>query len=715
MEKTFLLEGLGCANCGEKIRSAAAAFPGVHRANVNYINTTLTLEADAFQGDITGEVEKIAHLYEPDIRVSELGAQSEPAVTPAKKLDFTLAQLITGAVIFAVGLLAPLQSTLKLIVFLVSYALLGWKVVWIALRNITRGQVFDESFLMTIATVGAFAIGEAPEAAAVMLFYRVGEYFQALAIRRSKKSIADLMDIRPDAAHIEVDGILTTVSPESIQVGDIIVVKPGEKIPLDGTVLEGESMLDTKALTGESVPRQARPGDEALSGCINQSGVLRIRVTKTFGESTVSKILHLVENAAAKKAPTENFITRFARWYTPAAVIAAMLLAVVPPLILNGGWAEWIHRGLIFLVISCPCALVISIPLGFFGGIGGASRRGVLVKGGNYLEALAGLDTIVFDKTGTLTKGVFEVTDIAPADGLSAQHLLELAAHAEAYSTHPIALSIQRACGQTIDKSTIADYTEISGHGVHATVNGRSVLAGNDKLMRSEGIAFGESGAVSTKVYMAVDGTYAGCITIADEVKGDSRTAIAGLKALGVRRTVLLTGDNEQIAQAVANELGLDEFRAQLLPGDKVTQLERLVSEKQPKSKLAFAGDGINDAPVLARADVGIAMGGLGSDAAIEAADVVLMTDEPSRLIDAVKIARFTKKIVWQNIIFALGVKAVFLVLGALGVAAMWEAVFADVGVTLLAVFNALRVMRYNKAATITIKSTGLPIAEKIA
>jgi Cd2+/Zn2+-exporting ATPase len=579
-------------------------------------------------------------------------------------------------------------------VFLVSYALLGGEVIWKALRNIARGQIFDENFLMVIATVGAFIIGETAEAAGVMLFYQIGEFFQELAVRRSRKSIADLMDIRPDAASLERDGVTSTVPPEQVGVGDIIVVRPGEKIPLDGTVQHGEAMLDTTALTGESVPRSVRPGDDVMSGCINQSGVLRIRVTKSFGESTVSKIIRLVESAASKKAPTESFITSFSRYYTPAVVIVAALLAAVPPLIFGGGWSEWLRRGLIFLVISCPCALVISIPLGFFGGIGAASRRGILVKGGNFLEALSKLDTVVFDKTGTLTRGVFQVVSVNPSDGFTRQELLSLAAHAESWSNHPIAQSIVRACGTDIDKSKISGFTEISGHGVRAAVDGRQILAGSGKLMDSEHVAYEPSCARGTTVYIAADGAFAGTIVIADEVKPDSAAAIAGLKSLGIRKIVMLTGDNEHTALAIAEELGVGEAHAQLLPGDKVGWLERLELGKNPKSKLAFVGDGINDAPVLARADIGIAMGGLGSDAAIEAADVVLMTDEPSKLIDAVKIARYTKKIVWQNIIFTLGIKGAFLLLGAFGIATMWEAVFADVGVALLAVLNAMRVMR---------------------
>lgn len=557
-----------------------------------------------------------------------------------------------------------------------------------------RGQVFDEHFLMSVSTIGAFAIGEYPEAVAVMLFYQVGEFFQSLAVKRSRKSISDLMDIRPDSATVKRNGVLQVVSPESVAVGEIIVVKPGEKIPLDGIVVDGESMLDTKALTGESVPRSIRKGDEALSGCINQSGLLTLKVTKSFGESTVSKITDLVENASARKAPTENFITTFARYYTPVVVGMAAVLAIIPPLVLGGGWSEWLRRGFVFLIVSCPCALVISIPLTFFGGIGAASKRGVLVKGSNYLEALNKVSVVVFDKTGTLTKGVFEVANIIPAAGYQKEQVLEYAAQAESYSNHPIAKSILATYGKPIDQKQFSDFEEISGHGISVMVQGKKVLAGNSKLMESEKIAYAACDAAGTKFYVAADGSYVGCILIADEVKPDSKCAIAELKKIGVEKTVMLTGDDERIGKSVADELGLDAYYAQLLPDQKVEKLEMLDKQKRQGSKLAFVGDGINDAPVLARADVGIAMGGLGSDAAIEAADVVLMTDEPSKLVEAIDVAKATKRIVMQNIVIALGIKSVFLVLGALGMAGMWEAVFGDVGVTIIAVLNAMRILK---------------------
>ena len=603
-----------------------------------------------------------------------------------------------GAVVYAIGMaltvFAKLPTLAELAFLIVAYVILGWDVVWQAVKNITRGQVFDEHFLMSVSTIGAFAIGEYPEAVAVMLFYQVGEFFQSLAVKRSRKSISDLMDICPDSATVKRNGVLQVVSPESVAVGEIIVVKPGEKIPLDGIVVDGESMLDTKALTGESVPRSIRKGDEALSGCINQSGLLTLKVTKSFGESTVSKITDLVENASARKAPTENFITTFARYYTPVVVGMAAVLAIIPPLVLGGGWSEWLRRGFVFLIVSCPCALVISIPLTFFGGIGAASKRGVLVKGSNYLEALNKVSVVVFDKTGTLTKGVFEVANIIPAAGYQKEQVLEYAAQAESYSNHPIAKSILATYGKPIDQKQFSGFEEISGRGISVMVQGKKVLAGNSKLMESEKIAYAACDAAGTKFYVAADGSYVGCILIADEVKPDSKCAIAELKKIGVEKTVMLTGDDERIGKSVADELGLDAYYAQLLPDQKVEKLEMLDKQKRQGSKLAFVGDGINDAPVLARADVGIAMGGLGSDAAIEAADVVLMTDEPSKLVEAIDVAKATKRIVMQNIVIALGIKSVFLVLGALGMAGMWEAVFGDVGVTIIAVLNAMRILK---------------------
>ena len=650
-------------------------------------------------------VTTIVHSHEPDVEVSEKQLE---ATAPVKKDEKAAVyndedkkrtiRLAVGAVVYAIGMaltvFAKLPTLAELAFLIVAYVILGWDVVWQAVKNITRGQVFDEHFLMSVSTIGAFAIGEYPEAVAVMLFYQVGEFFQSLAVKRSRKSISDLMDICPDSATVKRNGVLQVVSPESVAVGEIIAVKPGEKIPLDGIVVDGESMLDTKALTGESVPRSIRKGDEALSGCINQSGLLTLKVTKSFGESTVSKITDLVENASARKAPTENFITTFARYYTPVVVGMAAVLAIIPPLVLGGGWSEWLRRGFVFLIVSCPCALVISIPLTFFGGIGAASKRGVLVKGSNYLEALNKVSVVVFDKTGTLTKGVFEVANIIPAAGYQKEQVLEYAAQAESYSNHPIAKSILATYGKPIDQKQFSDFEEISGHGISVMVQGKKVLAGNSKLMESEKIAYAACDAAGTKFYVAADGSYVGCILIADEVKPDSKCAIAELKKIGVEKTVMLTGDDERIGKSVADELGLDAYYAQLLPDQKVEKLEMLDKQKRQGSKLAFVGDGINDAPVLARADVGIAMGGLGSDAAIEAADVVLMTDEPSKLVEAIDVAKATKRIVMQNIVIALGIKSVFLVLGALGMAGMWEAVFGDVGVTIIAVLNAMRILK---------------------
>ena len=670
------------------------------------MNQTLTVQAGtSVAASLLDTVTTIVHSHEPDVEVSEKQLE---ATAPVKKDEKAAVyndedkkrtiRLAVGAVVYAIGMaltvFAKLPTLAELAFLIVAYVILGWDVVWQAVKNITRGQVFDEHFLMSVSTIGAFAIGEYPEAVAVMLFYQVGEFFQSLAVKRSRKSISDLMDIRPDSATVKRNGVLQVVSPESVAVGEIIVVKPGEKIPLDGIVVDGESMLDTKALTGESVPRSIRKGDEALSGCINQSGLLTLKVTKSFGESTVSKITDLVENAFARKAPTENFITTFARYYTPVVVGMAAVLAIIPPLVLGGGWSEWLRRGFVFLIVSCPCALVISIPLTFFGGIGAASKRGVLVKGSNYLEALNKVSVVVFDKTGTLTKGVFEVANIIPAAGYQKEQVLEYAAQAESYSNHPIAKSILATYGKPIDQKQFSDFEEISGHGISVMVQGKKVLAGNSKLMESEKIAYAACDAAGTKFYVAADGSYVGCILIADEVKPDSKCAIAELKKIGVEKTVMLTGDDERIGKSVADELGLDAYYAQLLPDQKVEKLEMLDKQKRQGSKLAFVGDGINDAPVLARADVGIAMGGLGSDAAIEAADVVLMTDEPSKLVEAIDVAKATKRIVMQNIVIALGIKSVFLVLGALGMAGMWEAVFGDVGVTIIAVLNAMRILK---------------------
>ncbi len=613
-----------------------------------------------------------------------------------RKQKHLLTRILAAAVLFLAGSLLHLPEYAEMGVFLVCYAVVGWDIVWKAITNILHGQVFDENFLMTIATIGALILGEHSEGVAVMLFYQVGEWFQSYAVSKSRKSIASLMDIRPDYANIEQDGKLVQVDPDEVSIGSTIVVKPGERIPLDGKIVKGSSALDTSALTGESMPREVGLGMEVISGCINQTGSLTIQTTKEFGESTVAKILDLVENASDKKGKTENFISRFARYYTPVVVFAALALAVLPPLITGQAFTVWIYRALTFLVISCPCALVISIPLSFFGGIGGASKIGVLVKGSNYLEALAHAEVVVFDKTGTLTKGSFAVSEIRPT-GMKDSKLLELAAYAEDYSNHPISLSIKKAYGKKIDNSRIANVQEIAGHGVQAVIDGKTVLAGNAKLMEKENIKYTPSTSVGTVVYLACDGTYAGCIVIEDEIKADARSAIKLLKSSGIRKTVMLTGDADAVGQKVASRLGLDQAYTELLPADKVDRVEDLLKQKSEKGKLIFVGDGINDAPVLARADVGVAMGGLGSDAAIEAADVVLMTDEPSKIAAVMKIARKTISIANQNIVFALGVKFLVLALGALGYANMWAAVFADVGVSVIAILNAIRAMGVKK------------------
>ena len=623
-----------------------------------------------------------------------------------------VAALAIFAVVFAVTEFVPLAQYvggetnalyLEFVLFLIPYLIAGYDVLLKAARNIGNGQVFDENFLMTIATVGAFALVLFPdsqphmaEGAAVMLFYQVGELFQGYAVGKSRQSIADMMDIAPDFANVMRDGKLVQVDPYEIGVGDEIVVKPGERVPLDGTIVEGSTQLDTAALTGESVPRHVEEGAEVISGCVNMTGKITVKVSKPFEQSTVSRILELVESASEKKAQTENFITRFARYYTPIVTIGALVLAVLPPLLFGQSWSDWIERGLTFLVVSCPCALVISVPLSFFGGIGGASRLGILVKGGNYLEALSHTETVVFDKTGTLTNGSFNVVAVHPdaAAEVDPDLILSIAAHAEAYSDHPIAVSVKEAFTGEIDQSRIADVREEGGHGVRAVVDERVVLVGNDKLMREEGIAYHDCELTGTILHVSIDGKYAGHIIIADVVKEDAAECIKRLHAAGVKKTVMLTGDRAEVAKAVAEKLGLDEYHGKLLPEDKVNQVERLLGETSEKGKLAFVGDGINDAPVLTRADIGIAMGAMGSDAAIEAADIVLMDDKPSKIASAIRIARKTMRIVWQNIVFALGVKFAVLVLAAVGLATMWLAVFADVGVAILAIHNALRCMR---------------------
>lgn len=616
----------------------------------------------------------------------------------SKKLKRRIKRVGAGAAVYLAAVLssrfAPYWEfgswniSASLAVFLAAYVIIGGDVVKKAVKNIGQGQIFDENFLMTIATAGAFFVGEYAEAVAVMLFYQVGECFQSYAVNRSRKSIADLMDIRPDYANVIRDGTAVEVGPEEVEIGETILIKPGERIPLDGKVVKGTSSLDTMALTGESLPRDVAEGEDVISGCVNLSGVLEVQVSKEFGESTVAKILDLVENAGSKKSEAEHFITKFARYYTPVVVGLAALLALVPPLVTGGGWADWIYRALSFLVISCPCALVISIPLSFFGGLGGASRAGILIKGSNYLEALADAEMIVMDKTGTLTKGAFGVRKIVPAEGSTEEEVLETAAYAESFSNHPISKSIVRAYGKEIDDSRIKDVEETAGHGICAVLDGQRVLAGNDKLMKSRDVEGKSPEEAGTIVHVAKEQKYLGYIVIADEIKEDAKTAVDGFKAAGMKNIVMLTGDRKKTADSIAGELGITEVYAELLPGDKVEQVEKLLASKSEKGKLVFVGDGINDAPVLARADIGVAMGGLGSDAAIEAADVVIMTDEPSKIVKAMQISKKTLGIVKQNIVFAIGVKVLVLLLAALGAASMWAAVFADVGVAVIAILN---------------------------
>jgi len=702
-KSAIMLNGLDCANCAAKIEAEVKNLEGVRFASVDFVSKKLTMEADdsVSTSELREKIEGIVKRIEPNVKVTFEANSSKAEIKENDEEDEDgdnrkkeIIKLVIGGALFALGLIFKFPNWLELTIFIISYIIVGTKVVLSAVKGIARGQVFSEHFLMSVATIGAFFVGEYPEGVAVMLFYLLGELFEDMAVDHSRKSISALMDIRPDYANLKVGEEIEKVSPEDVNIGDTIVVKPGEKVPLDGKVIEGTSMVDTAALTGESVPRELEPGSDALSGFINKNGVLTIEVTKEFGESTVSKVLDLVQNASSKKAPTEKFITKFARYYTPVVVFGALALAVIPPLVIPGAsFSDWIYRALVFLVVSCPCALVLSIPLGFIGGIGGASKRGILVKGGNYLEALNNVEAVVFDKTGTLTKGVFKVTETNPQNGYTDKELIEYAAYAESFSNHPIALSIISAYSAEIDKNRIEDYQEIAGHGIKVNVNGKEVLAGNTRLMVSENIKYNDVDTLGTVVHVAIDKKYAGSIVISDEVKEDSAKAIKELKALGVGKTVMLTGDLKKVADKIGKKLGLDEVYSELLPADKVEKIESLEAKKSHNGKIVFVGDGINDAPVLARADIGMAMGGLGSDAAIEAADVVIMTDEPSKIASAIKIAKRTRSIVTQNIVFALGVKAVFLVLGALGVASMWEAVFADMGVAILAVLNAMRAM----------------------
>ncbi|CUO76582.1 heavy metal translocating P-type ATPase [Clostridium disporicum] len=712
----ILLKGLTCANCANKIEAKVKNLDSIKYANINFATTTLLVELnkgykieEAFK-----EINKIVKSLEPDVEVelqetskkgkrnrtilSDASSSNEVVCEKEKKTTMSYVKenifLVIGTLGFVLAVMLESYPLIAFIFFAATYLIIGKNVLITAAKNILRGEVFDENFLMAIATLGAFAIGEYPEAVAVMLFFEIGEAFQKYAVERSRKSISSLMNIRADYATVLENGNEIRVDPEDVEIDEIIIIKPGERVPLDGIVVDGTSFIDTSALTGESVPREITVDTEILAGAINNTGVLKVRVTKEYGESTVARILELVENASNKKALTEKFITKFSKIYTPVVCLIALLVAVVPPLIMKDQtFSVWIYRALSLLVVSCPCALVVSVPLGIFAGIGGASKKGVLVKGGNYLEALKDVETVVFDKTGTLTKGVFKVTEIN-TNNIDKDELLKLAAYGESNSNHPIALSIVKAYGKEINKESLINYEEISGHGIKVNIEGNEVLLGNYKLMNKFNIKFNEVDTIGTIVHVAINGKYKGNIVISDEIKETSKEAIETLKSIGIKNTVMLTGDNKVVADKVGKIIGLDQVYSELLPADKVEQVEKLMNIKSSKGKLVFVGDGINDAPVLARADIGIAMGGIGSDAAIEAADVVLMKDDPKSIVDAIKAARKTNKILWQNIIFALAVKTIVMILVAFGIGTMWEAVFADVGVTILAVINSIRCLR---------------------
>lgn len=723
MSKIFLnLEGLDCAGCAAKIEDRVNRLENVKEATLNFATKSLIIEGykDENNDDIIIKTKDIIKKLEPDVIVSEKKHGNNKIKRPSviskssdrkiiiknkekkqSKVSFMenlekkeIIKFSIGFILFIIGLTIKVDMSKKFIIFLISYILVGGEIVYKAFKNILKGEVFDENFLMSVATIGAFAIKEFPEAVAVMIFYQVGEMFQSLAVNRSRKSIEELMDIRPDYANLIVGNKETKVAPERVNIGEYIIVKPGEKVPLDGTIIEGEGFLDTSALTGESILREVKENDEILAGCINKNGLLKIKVTKDFGESTVSKILELVQNAGSKKAKTEKFITKFAKYYTPIVVLGAVALAFIPPLLLGiGTISEWVNRALVFLVVSCPCALVISIPLGFFGGIGAASKKGILIKGGNYLETLKNINTVVFDKTGTLTKGVFKVLKVQNIGDVSKEDILKYAAYAESYSNHPIAKSITEKYDKKINKNLIKNYKEIAGFGIQIEVNGKNILAGNKKLMDMFNIRCNDSNEMGTLVHIAINKVYYGYILIGDEIKKDSAITIDYLKKLGVKKVIMLTGDNKKVSSKVKDYLKLDEAYAELLPNDKVEKLEEIFLENS-NGKVMFVGDGINDAPVLARADIGVAMGGVGSDAAIEAADVVIMNDELAKIPLSIRIARKTNRIVWENIIFALSVKVIILILGAMGFATMWEAVFGDVGVALIAVLNSMRALK---------------------
>ena len=730
MEFKLVLSGLNCANCASKIEAKVNKINGIKNASLNFSTTVLTVEIheEREKNSIVNEIKLIVKKLEPHVKVIE---KLDNKVIDSNKAKCTSSccsnskyenheeehhghtheikennngflgyvkdnlLLIIGAIVYVIALAYKSnENLLSFMLFGISYLIIGGEVILSAIKNILRGEIFDENLLMSIATIGAFFIGEYPEAVAVMLFYQIGEVFQGYAVNKSRKSISSLMDIRADYANVLRDGKEVKVSPEEVFIGESIIVKPGERVPLDGIILEGTSFIDTSALTGESVPREVTIGNEILSGSINNNGVLKVKVYKEFRESTVARILELVENASNKKAPTEKFITKFAKVYTPIVVAIAVLVAIIPPIIIKDAtFSEWIYKALSILVVSCPCALVVSIPLGFFSGIGAASKKGILVKGGNYLEALKDSEVVVFDKTGTLTKGVFEVTEIN-AKNITKDELLEITAMGEIHSNHPIAVSIAKAYGKDINKDEIKDYKEISGHGIEVTIREDDVLLGNSKLMEMNNINYDNIDSIGTIVHVAINGEYKGNIVISDEIKENVKEALSELKDVGIKNIIMLTGDNKNVADKVAKDIGIDEVYSELLPGDKVSKIEDILCKKNSKGKVLFVGDGINDAPVLARADIGVAMGGIGSDAAIEAADVVLMKDKIEEISEAIRVSRRTNKILWQNIIFSLGVKVIVMFLVVLGLTNMWAAVFADVGVTLIAVLNSMRIIR---------------------
>ena len=730
MEIKLVLSGLNCANCANKIETKVNKINGIENASLNFSTTVLTVKINKEEekNNIVNEIKSIVKKLEPHVKVIEKTDNKDIKVNKSECTSSCCTNshehesnneehhghthefkenngflgyakdnllLIIGTIVYIIALAYKSNDNLlSFILFGASYLIIGGEVILNAIKNIIRGEIFDENFLMSIATIGAFFIGEYPEAVAVMLFYQIGEVFQGYAVNKSRKSISSLMNIRADHANVLRDDKEIRVSPEDVSIGEFIIIKPGERVPLDGTVLEGTSFIDTSALTGESVPREVTTGNEILSGSINNNGVLKVKVDKEYGESTVARILELVENASNKKAPTEKFITKFAKVYTPIVVAIAVLVAIIPPIIIKDAtFSEWIYKALSILVVSCPCALVVSIPLGFFSGIGAASKKGILVKGGNYLEALRDSEIVVFDKTGTLTKGIFEVTEINSIN-MSKEELLEITAMGESLSNHPIAMSIANAYGKEVNKDEIKDYKEISGHGIEVTIRENEVLLGNSKLMKSNNIDYNDIDSIGTIVHVAINGEYKGNIVISDEIKENVKEALTELKEVGIKKTIMLTGDNKNVADKVAMDIGIDEVYSELLPGDKVSKIEEILNKKSSKGKVLFVGDGINDAPVLARADIGVAMGGIGSDAAIEAADVVLMKDKIEEISEAIRVSRRTNMILWQNIIFSLGVKIIVMLLVILGLTNMWAAVFADVGVTLIAVLNSMRIIR---------------------